>query len=209
MNKMTEQALREWLELAIKFHGHKCPAMPLGLRSGFAAMERLGVKRAANKELFCILETGPSHAMMCYGDGVQVATGCTFGKGNIERLDYAKIAATIIDVSTRRAVRVSLKPQFQERALHSEFVRLREEGVEPQDIPAEVTDPLVEAVIRTPEDQLFNISEVFDSDLMPTPGTFEWFACEGCGEIVFAPGLRLHEGKRLCRNCTERHAVKL
>ena len=34
------------LSLAIEFHGHKCPAMPLGLRAGLAAMKALGVQRA-------------------------------------------------------------------------------------------------------------------------------------------------------------------
>jgi len=38
------------LESAIAFHGHKCPAMPLGIRVGLAAMKALGVERASNKE---------------------------------------------------------------------------------------------------------------------------------------------------------------
>jgi len=42
------------LEMGIAFHGHKCPAMPLGIRVGLAAMKALGVERASNKELYCI-----------------------------------------------------------------------------------------------------------------------------------------------------------
>ncbi|HAM45070.1 MAG TPA: hypothetical protein DCM67_08640 [Propionibacteriaceae bacterium] len=34
------------LELGLAFHGHKCPAMPMGLRAGLAALEALGVQRA-------------------------------------------------------------------------------------------------------------------------------------------------------------------
>ena len=96
---------KELLEAGIKFHGHKCPAMPLGLRAGLTAMKKLGVVHASNKELYCFLETGPSHAMMCFGDGVQVATGCTYGKGNIEKLNYSKTAIILIDVKTKRAIR--------------------------------------------------------------------------------------------------------
>ncbi|WP_425498050.1 FmdE family protein [Klebsiella pneumoniae] len=33
------------------FHGHKCPAMPLGYRAAQAAMRALGVERAEDKEL--------------------------------------------------------------------------------------------------------------------------------------------------------------
>ena len=32
----------DYLETALKFHGHKCPAMPMGLR---AAMAALGVEQ--------------------------------------------------------------------------------------------------------------------------------------------------------------------
>ena len=60
--------------------------MPLGIRAGLAAMKKLGVERASNKELFCFVETGPSHATMCFVDGVQVATGCTYGKANMEKM---------------------------------------------------------------------------------------------------------------------------
>ena len=84
--------LKELLEVGIKFHGHKCPAMPLGIRAGLAAMRKLGVRRASNKELFCFVETCPSHATMCFVDGVQVATGCTHGKANTEKLSYGKNA---------------------------------------------------------------------------------------------------------------------
>ncbi len=43
--------INELLKIGIAFHGHKCPAMPLGIRAGLAAMKR--VHRARNKELFC------------------------------------------------------------------------------------------------------------------------------------------------------------
>lgn len=82
---------RSLLEIGIALHGHKCPAMPSGIRVGLAAMKALGVERASNKELYCICETGYAHATMCFVDGVQVATGCTFGKSNIEKVDYEKM----------------------------------------------------------------------------------------------------------------------
>jgi len=106
---------KDLLDLAIKFHGHKCSAMPLGLRAGLAAMKKLCVERASNKELFCLFEGGPSHAQMCFADGVQVATGCTLGKENIERLNYGKLAIMLIDVKNKKAVRVAVRPDFQKK----------------------------------------------------------------------------------------------
>jgi len=81
---------QELLKIGITFHGYKCPAMPLGMRAGLAALKELAVDRASNKELYCYCETGPAHAAACFVDGVQTATGCTFGKGNIEKLNYGK-----------------------------------------------------------------------------------------------------------------------
>jgi len=193
---------RSLLELGIKFHGHKCPAMPLGIRAGLSAMRALGVSRAKNKELHCLVETGFAHATMCFVDGVQVATGCTFGKSNIEKLDYSKNALTLIDVKTKRAVRVSLNPEFQIKGLSSEFVKLRKEGVEPQDIKPEIIDPLIERIWNAPDEEILVVGDVFEIDFEPRKGTFEWSRCEKCGEVVFATGLRVIEGKKFCLPCS-------
>jgi len=190
------------LELGISFHGHKCPAMPLGIRVGLAAMKALGVERASNKELYCLCETGFAHATMCFVDGVQVATGCTFGKANIEKLDYQKNAITLIDVKTKRAVRVALNPEFQKKGMASEFVKLRSRGVEPKDIAPEIVDPMIARIWSLQDDDILTIGEVHEADWRPRKGTFEWAACEKCGEVTFAHGLRLAGGKHLCIPCS-------
>lgn len=41
-----EMTKEEMLELGFKFHGHRCPGMPLGPRVASAAMEKLGVPGA-------------------------------------------------------------------------------------------------------------------------------------------------------------------
>lgn len=48
----------EWLEFGQKFHGHKCPAMPLGLRVGAAALNKLGVERARDGQIIAIVDLG-------------------------------------------------------------------------------------------------------------------------------------------------------
>src|SRR4030042_3171075 len=142
------ETLKDFLDVALEFHGHKCPAMPMGLRAGLAAMKALGVERAKDKELVVESETGEGHAAGCFLDGVMVATGATYGKGNIKKLFYNKMAFTLIDTRTNRAVRVSLKPEFFEKALNSPFVQKRKEGVLPQDVPPEITNPQVERILN-------------------------------------------------------------
>ena len=133
-------------EWAFEFHGHRCPAMPMGYRAGLTAMKKLGVKKASNKELYLYCENGPAHAAACFLDGVMAATGCTYGKGIVEKLNYAKNAIVLVDLKTNRAVRVSIRPEFFEKALSSPFVQLRKQKVEPKDIKPELVIPLIEKV---------------------------------------------------------------
>ena len=79
-----------FLEAGKQFHGHSCPAMPMGLRVGAAAMNTLGVERARDGQLLALVELGDDHCATCFADGVQMITGCTFGKGNIRKLHYGK-----------------------------------------------------------------------------------------------------------------------
>ena len=100
---------RDILLDALKFHGHRCWASVAGVRCGLAALRTLGVQRSGGTQLYAILETGEEHGGMCYGDGVQYTTGCTFGKGNIRKEPRGKLAFTLIDKDSNRAVRVSLQ----------------------------------------------------------------------------------------------------
>ena len=192
----------EYFDTAMKFHGHKCPAMPMGLRAGLAAMKALGVERSQDKELFVESETGKGHAAGCFLDGIMTATGCTYGKANIQKLYYSKMAFTLIDVKTGRAVRVSLKPEFFEKALNSPFVQERKKGVSPQDIPAAITDPLVDRILGLSEADFLHISDVFHKDMKKGSGNFEVKRCAKCGEAVFTDKLtKAPDGQMLCIPC--------
>ena len=116
---------RELLELGQKFHGHKCPAMPLGLRASLAAMKKLGVSHSPDGQLIAILELDENHCATCFADGVQVATGCTFGKGNISKTGIGKWGLTLVDKKTGKAVRVVPKTEVMEKNKETEFMKLR------------------------------------------------------------------------------------
>lgn len=193
---------QELLSLGLAFHGHKCPAMPMGLRAGVAAMQALGVERAKDKELYAIGETGEGHAAGCFLDGVMMATGCTFGKGNIEKLRYHKMAFTLIDVTKQKAVRVSLKPEFFRAALDGPFVSQRKAGVLPQDIDPRITEPLVERIAGLPEEKFLSIGPVVDYPFTRKKGIFEAKPCAKCGELTFEDKLRVQGGQQVCIPCS-------
>ena len=74
---------------AKRFHGHLGPYLVLGILAGERAIKKLGCRRyfglrikvrgAARKPESCLI------------DGLQLSTGATYGKGNIERLDGSRI----------------------------------------------------------------------------------------------------------------------
>lgn len=189
------------LDLAIAFHGHRCPALVLGLRAGHAALAALGVERARNQELRVKAESGRGHAMGCFLDGLMVATGCTYGKGNIEKLHYDKIAFTLIDQRNGHAVRVAVRGEFVEQALHSPFVELRRKGVEPQEIPAEIADPQIERILTLPEATFLNVGTTQHVTLDPHEPIFDVERCASCGEVTFVTGLQARGSEFVCNSC--------
>ena len=148
-------------------------------------MNALGVKRAQDKELHVISETGKGHAAGCFVDGIMSATGCTYGKSNIEKKYYNKMAFTLIEVATGKSVRVRLKDDFFGNMLNSPFVVQRKRGVLPQDVPAEITDPLVEKVLNMPEDMFLEVGQLQHIDLPRGKGCFDTDLCVKCRECVF------------------------
>ena len=197
----------DFLEIGMTFHGHKCPAMPLGLRAGAAAMNTLGVLRSQDKELHIISETGKGHAAGCFLDGIMVITGCTYGKSNIEKQYLNKMAFTLIDVKNQKAVRVILKSGFFENMLKSPFVQQRKNGILPQDVPAEIADPLVKKVMSLPEDEFLDIGPVVGFEFKRSPGTFDILRCSICHEAGFSNKFRIVNAKPICPACI-REALK-
>jgi formylmethanofuran dehydrogenase subunit E len=192
---------KELYKLGLAFHGHRCPAMPLGLRAAIAAMEVLGVERAKDKELFVISETGKGHAAGCFLDGIMTSTGCTYGKSNIKKLYYNKMAFTLIDVVKSKAVRVSLKPSFVEKMLSSPFVQERKKGTPPQDVNPKIANPLIENVLSMPYEHFLNIEPVKDYIFENKKSVFDTRTCAVCGEQVFVDKLEKTDKGEVCLAC--------
>ncbi|MBE0616731.1 MAG: tRNA CCA-pyrophosphorylase [Proteobacteria bacterium] len=192
----------ELLAFGQTFHGHKCPAMPMGLRTGLAAMKALGVGHAPDGQLMALVEIDEDHCATCWADGVQVATGCTFGKGNIRKLNYGKWGLTLIDKKTQRAVRVVPKAAAMMKNKQSKFMELRSSGVPASQIDPAVADPLVQAVSSAPDEMLLDVGPVHPYAWQDAPHTFASVLCAACGEMVVERNARLKEGKTVCKPCS-------
>jgi formylmethanofuran dehydrogenase subunit E len=199
-NETTRTALipPEW---AFEFHGHQCPFMPLGYRMGKLAMQHLGVEHEPDHG-FCVFpELGEAHPQTCLMDGIQVATGATYGKATINKTFYGKLAATFYHPK-KGAVRFSIRPDFVDALGKFEFFVYRKKGIEPSQIPPPVTQEIIEWVYGQPDDVLFKVEPRPDFVFTPLKGSFNKTKCSGCGEYVFERYVRTKDGKPVCIPCS-------
>lgn len=153
---------KEVLTKALAFHDHRCWASVAGVRVGLLALEKLGVKRSGRTQLYGIVEIGEEHGGMCFGDGVQYASGCTFGKGNIRKQPFGKLAFTLIEKDSNRAVRVVFTSKLQKQIAASKFMAQRATGISPDEIPLEDQMELVELVWNALAEDVLKAGEIFD-----------------------------------------------
>jgi len=187
---------------ALKFHGHRCWASVAGVRVGLAALRALGVSRSGGTQLYAIVEIGEEHGAMCFADGVQYATGCTFGKGNMRKQAYGKLAVTLIDKATGRAVRVSYKPTLQKQIAASAFMEKRAAGIMADEIPEDEQMELVDLLWNAPEEDILTVGEVFVSDEPWLPEVMGFVKCDICGELTAHAYLRVVGAKHMCIPCS-------
>ncbi len=188
-------------EWAFEFHGHRCPFMPIGYRMGMLAMARLGVEREKDHGFFIFPEMGEGHPQSCMMDGMQAATGATYGKVLMAKTFYGKLAATFYHPK-KGAVRFSLTPAFLDAMGKFEFFAYRKRGVEPSGIPSAVGDEVIDWIAEQPDDAVFKIEDKPDFTYTPVKGSFNKTLCTECGEYVFDRFVRIRDGKPVCIPCS-------
>lgn len=175
----------EDLQAAADFHGHLCPGLAVGYRACKVAMDRLGVARAYDEELVCVVENNS-----CSVDAVQVMTGCTFGKGNLFFRDYGKQVFTFASRGDpSRGVRVSLRPDA--------FSRYDSES----DLAAKRKEALAR-LLDAEEEELFFVDEVKVS-LPEEARILPSVLCSNCGEPTMETRTVEVDGRILCIPCSK------
>ena len=139
---------------------------------------------------------------MCFGDGVQYSTGCTLGKGNMEKTPYGKLAVTLIERSTNRAVRVSYKPTLAKQITDSAFMVKRGQGMEPDQIPEAEQMELVDMVWNAAESDVLIIGEVYKFERDWFPELMGWVTCSACHELTARAYVRVLGDKHVCIPCS-------
>jgi formylmethanofuran dehydrogenase subunit E len=185
------KSLDQYLCDAEQAHGHLCAGQVLGVRLAMLGLEKLGIddpqgNKEDRKRLVTFVEID-----RCATDAVAVVTGCRLGKRALKFRDWGKVAATFVDVSTGKAIRIAAKESSKAlaRQMHPEIADKNQQQMLAY---REITD-----------DDLFTFQWV-KVDLPPEefPGyKGERVVCEVCGEgINFRREVRTEE-KVLCRAC--------
>lgn len=176
--------------------------MPVGYRIGKLALEYLNVEKEPDHGLFVFPELGEGHPQTCLMDGMQIATGATYGKGLIAKTYYGKLAATFYHPA-KGAVCYSLLSDFVDAMGKFEFFVYRKKGVEPSHIPLEARREVIQWVYDQPDEALFKVEPKPDFTYKPVRGSFNKAKCSICGEYVFERYVRLKDGKPMCIPCSD------
>lgn len=179
------------LNATAELHRHLCPRQVLGVRLGLAAGAALGVPvPQADRRLLAFVETDG-----CAADGIAVATGCWVGHRTLRVVDYGKVALTLVDTASGRAVRAAPRPGIRSLAVawareHAPQARTRWQA-------------MLQAYSALPEAELVCVVPVALNAsleaLLSRPGRYT--ECAVCGEeIINERELRVG-GRVLCQAC--------
>ena len=161
--------------------------------------------RAADCQLTALIEIDSEHCATCYADGIQMATGCTFGKGNIRKLGYGKFVLTLVDNKTGRSVRVATRNEVIKRNQESEFIQYRKQGVPASKIDARWWSRTLTSSWTRPRPTC-SIGPVTEIKLPAgRPHDFNTIICAACGEVAVERYARVKNGQIVCMPCAEKN----
>ncbi len=197
----TETRYPKEIEPVVRFHGHFCPGVSIGIRAAQIALREIG-PHSKDEEVVAIVETD-----MCAVDAIQFMTGCTFGKGNFIHLDHGKNAYTFIRRSDGKAIRIMGKPNAFGKDPEREALMARMDAGE---ATAEDRRRFWELQVRrgveilsAPEQDLFTVQEV--EPVIPARARIrQSVQCEMCGETTMETRTRRIFGKVVCIPCFEK-----
>ena len=185
MTQSLDALIRE-AEIA---HGHLCAGQILGVRLAMLGLATLGIedpKGSDRKRLVTFVEID-----RCATDAIAVVTGCRLGKRALKFRDWGKMAATFVDVSTGKAIRIAARESSKAlaRTMHPEIENKNQQQML--------------AYREMKDDDLFSTQWV-KVELPPEefPGyKADRITCAECGEGINFRREVVRDGRMLCRAC--------
>ncbi len=191
------KSFTELLEEATRIHGHICAGQVIGVRMSMLALSHLKIndpRGEDRKKLYVIVEID-----RCATDAIQTVTGCSLGKRSMKWIDHGVMAATFVNLASKKAIRVTALEESRE--LSKKYCN-------------EIVDKYarqLEAYKIMPDDELFRVEEVV-VDIPPEdmPGRpLKRVQCENCSDWVQDKRDIQVGDKVLCRGCAHGRYYKL
>jgi formylmethanofuran dehydrogenase subunit E len=183
-----KRQLMKLLDEAAAFHGHLCTGQIVGVRVAMLGLRELGIfdpLGVDRKKIVVFVEVA-----RCFADAIMTVTGCRVGKRSFKLMDTGKVAATFLNMTTGRAVRIGLLADI------AEVIAKRYPGQE-----ANVAEK--QAFLEMSDNDLFSRQDVKislkDEDTPGIPVTKA--RCTLCGETILDKrGVQL-DGRSCCHPC--------
>ena len=183
------KSLDEYLREAEQAHGHLCAGQVLGVRLSVLGLARLGIDDPRGKDrkrLVTFVEID-----RCATDAVALVTGCRLGKRALKFRDWGKMAATFVDLTNGKAIRIAARESSKAlaRQMHPELENKNQQQML--------------AYREMSDEELFSTQWV-RVDLPPEefPGyKGERVVCQACGEGINFRREVQRDGKVLCQGC--------
>jgi formylmethanofuran dehydrogenase subunit E len=182
--------LDDYLREAEQAHGHLCAGQVLGVRMAMLGLEKLGIDDPRGKDrkrLIAFVEID-----RCATDAIGVVTGCRLGKRALKFRDFGKIAATFVDLSTGKAVRIAAKESSKALAknMHPEIEnKNQQQMLAYREMPADDLFAIEWVKVTLPAEEL--------------PGyKGDRIVCSNCGEGINFRREVVRDGKNFCRACS-------
>lgn len=189
------------IEEVIRFHGHMCAGLAMGIRAAQLALAEIG-PHSADEEVVALVETD-----MCAVDAIQYLTGCTFGKGNLIHLDHGKNAHTFIRRSDGKAIRIAARPGALDPGdeMRELFAKVQAKTASDEERGRFQAFQLARSqeILGAPVERLYTVQELEDVQIPPRARLHASVACAECGEPTMETRIHRLQGRELCLTCFE------
>lgn len=189
------------IDSSVKFHGHMCPGLAIGIRAARFAVEYFQTERSLDEELVAVVETD-----MCAVDALQSLVGTTFGKGNLIHRDWGKNAFAFYSRRDGRSVRLVTRPDSMvkdpEHARLFDLVRSGQATADDQQQFQVLHHKRSQAILEANFNDLFHSGE--PREPLPEPARIHRsVVCASCREALMETRARIWRGDIYCIPCFE------
>jgi formylmethanofuran dehydrogenase subunit E len=98
---------------AARFHGHLGPYLILGILAGELAIKLLKCKKYFGLDV--LVQGANKKPKSCLIDGLQLATGATYGKGNIKKITGNKVVIYFHNLKNNKKLSMILRKELIKR----------------------------------------------------------------------------------------------